>query len=178
MAAGADIGGCDGALSGAAALTPANLDAVLERIDQGLARPGPTTPLNFRFSWRGIRFAARAEASGERLVLSLSGDLAAVPYSAEDARSRACLFRFLAWLGDVDSCRMAVIERNTVRYHSSVDIAPSFTAADVVTGAVTILLGARPYIEIIEELGVAIPGAGAPPERDTGAYSASGSAKI
>ncbi|MCH8064136.1 MAG: hypothetical protein IH861_16735, partial [Chloroflexi bacterium] len=98
------------------------------------------------------RFAARAEASGERLVLSLSGDLATVPYSAEDARSRTCLFQFLAWLGDMDSCRLAVIGANTVRYHGSVEIAPSFTAADVVTGAVTLLLRARPYIEIMEEL--------------------------
>ncbi len=167
MAAGADIGRREGGWSGAAALAPANLDTVLEWMDLGLARLGPTTPLNFRFSWRGIRFAARAEVRCERLVLSLSGDLATFPYSAEDARSRACLFRFLAWLGDVDSCRMAVIEWNTVRYHSSVDIAPSFTAADVVAGAVTLLLGARPYIEIIEELRVAIPGTA--PEGDAGA---------
>ena len=175
MAAGADIGRREGGWSGAAALAPANLDTVLEWMDQGLARLSPTTPLSFRFSWRGIRFAARAEASGKRLALSLSGDLATIPYSAEDARSRACLFRFPASLGDADSCRMAVIGLNTVRYHGSLDIAPSFTAADVVTGAVTLLLGARPYIEIIEELRVAIPGAAAPPEGD---YSASGSAKI
>ena len=169
MAAGADIGGCDGGWTGAAALAPPHLDTILERMDRGLARLGPTTPLNFRFSWHGIRFAARAEASGERLVLSLSGDLATVPYSAEDARSRTCLFQFLAWLGDMDSCRLAVIGANTVRYHGSVEIAPSFTAADVVTGAVTLLLRARPYIESMEELRGAIPGAAAPPEGDPGA---------
>ena len=167
MAADVDIEGCEGGWSGAAAFAPANLDTVLEGMDQGLARLAPTAPPDFRFSWRGIRFAARAEASGERLALSLSGDLATIPYSAEDARSRARLFRFLAWLGDLDSCRMAVVGWNTVRYHGSVDIAPSFTAADVVTGVVTLLLGARPYIEIIEELRVAIPRTA--PEGDTGA---------
>lgn len=169
MAADADIEGCEGGWSGATALAPANLDTVLEWMDQGLARLGPTTPLDFRFTWRGIRFAARAEARGERMALDLSGDLATIPYSAEDARSRARLFRFLACLGDGDSCRMAVVGWNTVRYHGSVDVAPSFTAADVVTGAVTLLLAARPYIEIIEELRAAVPGDAALPEGDTGA---------
>ena len=148
MATSVDIGGCEGGWNGAAAPAPANLDGVLENMDRGLALLDLTRPLDFRFSWRGIRFSARGEASGARMVLNLSGDLARVPYSAEDARSRACLFRFLASLGHVDSCRLAVIGWNTVRFHSSVDIAPSFTAGDVVTGAVTLLLGARPYIEI------------------------------
>lgn len=136
----------------APAYPPERLDALLERVDRGITRLRPKPPLAFRFSWRGLRFEAHGQARGSHMVLELGAELATVPFSAEDPLARARLYQLMARFGDGKDCPLTLTRHSAIRYQGTVAIDLPLTATAVMADTVALLLRARPYVELVEEL--------------------------
>ncbi len=110
-------------------------------IDGVRNRPSLSTPCQFRFTWRGIGFAADLLDDGTDVRLRLDADLGPVPYSLENPARRQSL---LAICGNRRCGQFAVGRDGHLHHYAEMpmDAAPDATA--LVTAVVKLLLVARP----------------------------------
>jgi hypothetical protein len=128
-----------------------DMNAVLADAEQSLTRLVPEPPINFRFYWQGIPFAARVDNTEAGLRLRLVGDLGPVPFSVENAPGRDRLLSLVQW-GDANgTCRFVVGRRHHLNLLGDARITAPLTGTAIIATATSFLLQARPYIDLAAE---------------------------
>lgn len=119
--------------------------------EANLAQFKPQPPFDFRFRWPGMAVAAQVRASRTGPTLRLSGDLGAVPFSAEGAAERHKLFELMQWSDRHGACRFLVDQGQHLILLGDVSLSLPLTGAGVIAAAVEFLLRARPYLALAAE---------------------------
>ena len=128
-----------------------DLDAVLQEARQGLAKLTPTLPVNFRFRWNDIGFAARLDQGPDGPRLRLAGDLGPVPYSAEAAEQRYHLLGLVRWTDQTGKGHFTLGMRQHLNLLGEAPVTEPLTGAGIVAATTCFLLHARPYIDLANE---------------------------
>jgi hypothetical protein len=140
--------------------------ADLPDIDTLEALPSSGGVSVFDFTYRGIRFAARCEDTGEgKARLKLVGDLGPVPFSAEAPVARLGMAHIVMHANNLLGQRFKLGER--LLFGVETEIAVPVTATTLVTGAVGVLVPAAPYFDLFAVY--MEPGVGIRPEWRRGA---------
>jgi hypothetical protein len=79
-----------------------------ERVHRTLSLLALEAPLEFGFRWQGVLFTAAVERVNERHVLSVSGTIRVLPYTAEDSGLRRRLLELIARESDQLASRSAI----------------------------------------------------------------------
>jgi hypothetical protein len=115
----------------------------------GLGFAGGSGVLTFRFCFREVPFTASLERPAERPVLRLAGELGYLPYSIESPTRRRRLRTVLAVARQGSGLCWEITERNIIRTSGEIAIGRPLTPTAIVAGAATLLLRARPYLELV-----------------------------
>ncbi|MBM3556805.1 MAG: hypothetical protein FJX47_14775 [Alphaproteobacteria bacterium] len=113
----------------------------------------PKLPASFTFRWNGRRFAVAITDAGDKAKATIIGSLGALPYTAENREGRRNL------LGLLEVPRTAIATgayrlgaQGRLDFRGEVEIDHPVTGQAIMVGLVKYLLGAKPYVDLIEEL--------------------------
>lgn len=108
----------------------------------------PPMGLYFSFIHLSVPFQCRYEEDGEAGILTMTGTLGRMPFSAESPAARTALLTILdaagRHLGPIFG-----VEDGEVRLKRSVSLQRPISAAKLVVALVTLLASPKPYIELI-----------------------------
>jgi hypothetical protein len=110
-----------------------------------------TRPVAFRFTYREVPFSCIAERKDGRPVLTLIGDFGALPYTAEGPQRRKAVQTVVAHARRCSGLDWQVTLQQEITVRGSISLALPLTPVAMVTGAVTLLLRARPFLELLLE---------------------------
>ena len=118
-----------------------------------LMRRASNAPLNFNFAWHGMNFGGTLEAIEGGMRLSLQSNLAALPYSAEDAKARGDLLAVVDTLDGRTEGLLKVVKGNTIVLENEIPMprTPTGSISSVVTNLALLVLNAAPYLDLIAE---------------------------
>ncbi|MCZ6885807.1 MAG: hypothetical protein O7E53_05540 [Alphaproteobacteria bacterium] len=122
-----------------------------------LMRRANEQPLSFSFIWRGTHFKSMIERNGEGMRLSLSSDLADIPFSVENASSRGELLAFGGTFVGENDTKLTVVQGRTITIEHEIAL-PEFqsdTMAALVTQMTMLVLNSAPYLDLIAECAAA-----------------------
>lgn len=105
--------------------------------------------LCFRFGFREIPFKCEAERQEGQLYLNLTGDLGALPYTAESANQRRSIQTILSAAGERSGLQWTVSPQQQIEVKGALTLDRPLTGSALVTGAVTLLLRAQPYLDLL-----------------------------
>ena len=119
-----------------------------------LLRRAMDAPLTFCFTWNARDFMGTLEAVDGGMRLSLQSDLAAVPYSAEDAAARGNLFAVVDSLDGNAEGILKVVQGQKIVLENTIPMPrpPDGSISSVVTNLALLVLNAAPYLDLIAEL--------------------------
>ncbi len=111
------------------------------------------SPLKFAFNWHGIEFTGRFSALDEGVRLTLHSDLAALPYSAEDAGARSGLLGVFDVFNDETVGTLKVVSGQKIIIEKSIDLPQSTgdAASDIVANLTILVLRAAPYLDLFAD---------------------------
>ncbi len=118
-----------------------------------LLRRANAQPLSFFFIWRGTNFKSVVECIGEGMRLSLSSDLAAIPFSVENAAARVELLAVgEIFVGDIEM-KLKVVQGRTItlEHEFALPESQSDNMATLVTRLTMLVLNSAPYLDLIAE---------------------------
>ena len=128
-----------------------SLEVPLELDRVRLFGRGGRQQLSFRFAFLEVPFACIAERQDGRPTLALSGDFGALPYTAEDPERRRTVQAVLAAARRRSGLRWAVTPRQQIEVKGDIALDLPLTPLALVVGTVTLLLRAKPYLELLLE---------------------------
>ena len=111
------------------------------------------SPLNFAFNWRGVDFTGTFDAHQDGIALTLHSDLAALPYSAENAGQRDQLLAVVdAFRGDALG-KLKVVSGQKIVIESGIDLsdAGEGTVGNIIAGLTIMVLRVAPYLDLLAE---------------------------
>lgn len=116
-----------------------------------LMRRAKEQPLGFSFAWRGTDFKGTVENIGEDMRLSLRGDLAAIPYSAENSAARGDLLAVVDTCAGGGEAKLMVFQGRTVMLEHEIALPESLddTMANLITQLTMLVLNTAPYLDLI-----------------------------
>ena len=131
------------------------LGTLAERAHEELSRLRLNAPLRFSFDWHGAKFTAQVTSDdGKRHVLCLQGDVAALPFTAENPSARATLINLLAQLSDDLASRFYISQQQRILCHGKMILTEPLNRATVIGGAATFLLALKPQLDaVLQECG-------------------------
>lgn len=106
-------------------------------------------PFTFRFCFNEVPYQATIVRQDQRAILSLSGELGILPFSAESARRRQRLALIIAVAQRHTSLNWAISARQEIIVSGDIEIADRVTPTNALAGAVALILRARPYTDLI-----------------------------
>jgi hypothetical protein len=112
---------------------------------------GATRPVAFRFTFREVPFSCIAERKDGQPVLVLTGDFGALPYTAEGPERRKAVQTVVAHARCRSGLDWQVTPHQEIIVRGGISLALPLTPVAMVTGAVTLLLRARPFLELLLE---------------------------
>jgi hypothetical protein len=115
--------------------------------------------LRFRFGFRDVPFTCVAERQNGIPCLTLTGDLGALPYTAESAHQRKSVQMIISAASRHSGLLWTISPRQQIELKGALSIDRPLTPTALVAGTVTLLLRARPYIELLIETLIAIEAA-------------------
>jgi hypothetical protein len=128
-----------------ATLGQSKLPLELDRLHL-LDRDG-SEPLAFRFVFHEVPFSCKAERQGDRVVLALTGDFGALPYTAENAERRRSVQDALATARRDSGLEWDVTAQQQIEVRGDIDLGLLLTPVALVAGAVTLLMRAQPFLD-------------------------------
>lgn len=138
--------------SSIASLLDGNLPAATDWLRADPATPD-AKPFAFRFCVNEVPFQAKIVRWNQRAVLSLTGELGTLPFSAESARRRQRLALIVAAAQRRTSLNWAVNGQQEIIVSGDIEIAERVTPTKALAGAITLMLRARPYTDLIVSVG-------------------------
>ena len=111
-------------------------------------------PLNFNFAWHGMDFDGTLEAIEGGMRMSLQSNLAALPYSAEDAKARGDLLAVVDTLDGHTEGLLKVVKGQTIVLENEIPMprTPTGSISSVMTNLALLVLNAAPYLDLIAEI--------------------------
>jgi hypothetical protein len=103
----------------------------------------------FRFAYREVPFACTATRENGRPVLTLTGDFGALPYTAAGPARRQAVQTVVAAAQRRSGLDWHVTPEQQIVMKGGISLAKPLTPVAVIVGAVTVLLRARPYLEVL-----------------------------
>ncbi len=118
-----------------------------------LMRRAIAEPRRFSFKWRGVDFAARLDEHNGGLRLTLHSDLAALPYSAEDAGERADLLAVVDTYPTGSEGKIRVVCGQKVVIEDSIDLTQTIdsTVNSIITSLTVLVLRLAPCLDLLAE---------------------------
>ena len=118
-----------------------------------LMRRATNAPLNFGFVWHGVDFAGTLKIIEGGMRLSLQSNLASLPYSAEDARTRGNLLAVVDTLDGRADGQLKVVQGQKIVLENNIPMPRTTTGSisSVVTNLALLVLNAAPYLDLIAE---------------------------
>lgn len=110
---------------------------------------GDARPVAFRFTYREVPFACTATRENGHPVLTLTGDFGAVPFSAEGPERRHAVQTVVAAAQRQSGLSWQVTPDQQIVMKGGISLALPLTPVAMIAGAVTVLLRARPYLEVL-----------------------------
>ncbi|HUK08626.1 MAG TPA: hypothetical protein VLX09_12215 [Stellaceae bacterium] len=107
--------------------------------------------LRFRFGYREIPFVCVAERQDGVPCLTLTGDLGALPYTAEGPHRRRSVQMIIAAASRDSGLGWTVSPRQQIEVKGELAIDRPLTPTALVAGTVTLVLRARPYLDLLLE---------------------------
>lgn len=127
----------DGKLPGLAARLHLDDDAVAAK------------PFTFRFCVNEVPFEATLMRRERRAVLSLTGALGVLPFTAESATRRRRLAMIVAAARRRTRLHWAVTGRQEIVVSGDIELTDRITPTTALAGAISLMLRARPYADLI-----------------------------
>ncbi len=118
-----------------------------------LMRRAIAEPRRFTFKWRGVNFSARLDGHDGGLRLTLHSDLAALPYSAEDAGERADLLAVVDAFGNGRESKFRVVCGQKIVIEDSIDLTQTIdsTVNSIITSLTILVLRLAPCLDLLAE---------------------------
>ena len=118
-----------------------------------LLRRTVAEPRKFTFKWRGVDFSARLDGHNGGLRLTLHSDLAALPYSAEDAGERANLLAVVDAFGNGGVSKFRVICGQKIIIEDSINLTQTIdsTMNSIITNLTILVLRLAPCLDLLAE---------------------------
>jgi len=136
---------------------PVSPDVVPQLIEEAtrLSTFEPRLPTSFSFVWERRRFAVKIEDRQGRAMVSLVGDILAVPYTAEDPKARQRIGALVAAArrSKADAATFRINRHQRLQMALETEIEHPVTGAAIVVGVTLALIKARPLVILAEELG-------------------------
>jgi hypothetical protein len=110
---------------------------------------GDARPVAFRFTYREVPFACTATRESGHPVLTLTADLGALPYTAEGAERRQAVQTVVASAKQRSGLDWHVTPEQQIVMKGGISLALPLTPVAMIAGAVTVLLRARPFLEVL-----------------------------
>jgi hypothetical protein len=117
----------------------------------GLFGRGEPRPVTFRFSFREVPFSCTAERRDGQPVLTLTGDFGALPYTAEGPERRRAVQAVVAEARRRSGLDWQVTPQQQIVVRGGISLTLPLTPVATIVGAVTLLLRARPFLELLLE---------------------------
>ena len=134
----------------------ASIIATLGRFEQPIELDRPEVlglagarPVAFRFAYRDVPFACTATRENGHPVLTLTGDFGALPYTASGPARRQAVQTVVAAAQRRSGLDWHVTPDQQIVMKGGISLAKPLTPVAVIAGAVTVLLRARPYLEVL-----------------------------
>ncbi len=108
-------------------------------------------PVAFRFAFREVPFACAVERRDGHPVLTLTGDLGALPYTAEGPERRQSVRAVVAAARQRSGLDWQVTPQQQILVRGGISLAFPLTPVAMIVGAVTLLLRARPFLDLLLE---------------------------
>ena len=113
----------------------------------------PTGELTFRFCYHEVPFQGQTSRRAGWPVLTLSGDLGILPFTIESARRRRRLRKILRAARAKSSVDWQVTSTHRIKVAGTIDLGVDLgmplTPTALITGATTLLLACRPYLDLL-----------------------------
>jgi hypothetical protein len=111
----------------------------------------PPSPLDFGFVYREIPFLAAIRREEEKTYIAIEADLGILPYSLEFREKRDRLLDCLALLDRAAPGAIALTRHKRIAYRDRVEIHQALTSVNVLAYVASMLLDARPYLDLLSE---------------------------
>ena len=128
-----------------------NYDLPIQLDQLHLFGVGEKGAISFCFAFRDVPFSCTAERQDGHPVLALVGDFGALPYSVEGVERRRSVQTVLAAAQRRSGLDWKVTPTQTIAVTGGITLELPLTPKALVVGTVTLLLRARPYIELLVE---------------------------
>jgi hypothetical protein len=109
-------------------------------------------PLEFSFAYLGLRFGASTRQVDSGTILQVAADVAPDPYSVEGASLRRAVHAVIDASHDLSNCRLVVTKQKRIYCIGKATVPQSATPAEVISGAVEIVLEIKPYLDMLAEI--------------------------
>lgn len=117
------------------------------------ASSSPDEIVHLNFAWRGLNFHARLDrGSVSESHLVIESDLGPVPFTAEGVQRRTNVFALLDATKMGINVRTVVSSKQRINMFAEMKLPAPVTTTVFITGIVTLLALARPYLEIMDLL--------------------------
>ena len=115
------------------------------------------SPLRFAFCWHGTDFTGRFEARNGGVRLTIQTDLAALPYSAENARVRTDLLAIADAFRDEAVGNLKVVRGQKIMIEKTIDLSTTIGSAvsDIVASPTDLVLRTAPCLDLLAEYAAA-----------------------
>ncbi len=127
---------------------PVELDRLSLQQTMGMGS-SPTNQISFRFAYRDVPFAGRAERRGDAAALHLSADLGPLPFSAQGAVRRHRALRTLAAASQATGLDWRLSATQKITLAGETELPRPLTPAAMVVGVVGMLLRGERYLELL-----------------------------
>ncbi len=114
-------------------------------------------PLRFHFMAMGFIFAGRADLQTHGGFLRITGDLGAVPYSAQSPVLRRCLFTVIRQERLMRHCRLQIRKKNHVIVAGGMPFKGT-QSQSIITALLRLLIDCRPHLSLFREYLDFLPG--------------------
>jgi hypothetical protein len=112
---------------------------------------GSPRPVAFRFTFREVPFSCTTMRENGHLLMTLTGDFGALPYTAEGAQRRQAVQTVVAAARQRSGLDWRVTPQQQIIVTGGLSLAQPLTPVAMITGAVTLLLRARPFLDALLE---------------------------
>jgi hypothetical protein len=130
---------------------PFLFDAVSVAPDGAISHK-PREYLRFAFDYQGVTFNAEGRRTGDRFVLSVSGDLGPLPFSAESAEARHTIQDLIAASGSLIAPTFTIGEDQAIRVSATLELLKPVSPVGTLTMVTELLLVLKPWLARIGEL--------------------------
>lgn len=133
-------------------MKPDALDHIQFAQDGSIRIGRPGKPLEFAFGYQGLKFGASTRPIEGGAILQLAADIAPDPYTVEGVTLRRSVHAVIEASQYLTCSRLVVTRQKRIFCIGKAAVASPGAPADLLSGAVEILLEIKPYLDMLAEL--------------------------